>query len=330
MDRERFDALTRALAAKGSRRGAFATLLGVAFLGQSPDALAGRGKSKGGHGKSRGHGGHKGNGKNHGHDTDRSLEAQNDTASAQEIDLQLASAGDESAITPNAVQAASRNGNGKHRRRGQGNGKGKGRAKKAHPDGGDGQAQKVQAQAGGCCGNKGCTNPGKASYSQDCNFAGSDFSGTDATAANLLGVDGRKTVFSTQAKPGNWYRVNFSYACLGEAKFAYADLRKVNFAYACLADADLSNAQADSSTNYTNAILCRTKMPDGSASNRDCNSGTSCCPTCSSDAQCGSGRDLLQWQMQERRLLQRGRLRDGDLPDQGLHRQPVQVHADLR
>ena len=47
MDRERFDALARTLATKGSRRGALGALLGAALLGNSPDALAKHGKGSG-------------------------------------------------------------------------------------------------------------------------------------------------------------------------------------------------------------------------------------------------------------------------------------------
>ena len=50
MDRERFDALARLLAATGSRRGAVGALVSVALLGHNPDVLAdqkqGRGKGK--------------------------------------------------------------------------------------------------------------------------------------------------------------------------------------------------------------------------------------------------------------------------------------------
>ncbi len=51
MDRERFDALARVLAAKGSRRAAMAALLGLALFGCDPDegvAKPGRGEGNGG------------------------------------------------------------------------------------------------------------------------------------------------------------------------------------------------------------------------------------------------------------------------------------------
>jgi hypothetical protein len=46
MDRERFDALARLLAARGSRRGALGAVLGAALFGQGMDALAGPGKGR--------------------------------------------------------------------------------------------------------------------------------------------------------------------------------------------------------------------------------------------------------------------------------------------
>ena len=65
MDRSRFDALTRLLAAKASRRTAFGALLGVALLGKAPGVLAkGNGKGKQNHARSR----RKGKGKERGHD----------------------------------------------------------------------------------------------------------------------------------------------------------------------------------------------------------------------------------------------------------------------
>ena len=296
MDRERFDALTRALAAKGSRRGAFTTILGVAFLGQSPDALAGgkgKAKGKGGHGKGRGHGGHKGNGKGRGGSAGRETDAQIAAESVAEADLALADAGDEAVAAESAAPSSHRKGKGRGQAKDAAKAAARARPKtisRPKMTARDAETQSLQAQAGGCCGKKGCNFPTKKGYSQGCNFAGSNLAGIDGTLANLQEVDGRQTVFSTQAKPGIWYQTNFAYACLGEAKFNYADLRKANFVYACLVDADLSNAKSDSSTNYTNAILCRTKMPDGSISNRDCNRGTSCCPSCTANAQCGSGK----------------------------------------
>ena len=57
MDRERFDALTRLFASRGSRRGAVGALVGMALAGRSSDSSAepGKGKAKG-RGKGRGGG----------------------------------------------------------------------------------------------------------------------------------------------------------------------------------------------------------------------------------------------------------------------------------
>ena len=51
MDRERFDALTKMFATKGSRRAAFAGFLSAAVLGGGAEALAksGKGKHRGQH-----------------------------------------------------------------------------------------------------------------------------------------------------------------------------------------------------------------------------------------------------------------------------------------
>ena len=57
MDRERFDLLARLLATKGSRRGAFGALLGVALLGHEPEEIDSKSKGKKrGKGKSKGRG----------------------------------------------------------------------------------------------------------------------------------------------------------------------------------------------------------------------------------------------------------------------------------
>lgn len=69
MDRERFDSLARVIAAKRSRRGAVAAILGLAVLGHGSPVDATPGKAKGkGHSNNGGAGHDKGHGQGHGND----------------------------------------------------------------------------------------------------------------------------------------------------------------------------------------------------------------------------------------------------------------------
>jgi hypothetical protein len=69
MDRERFDALTRLFASKGSRRAALGAVIGVSLFQSGARVRAEPGKAKGkGHGKDRGAGHDKGNGQGHRND----------------------------------------------------------------------------------------------------------------------------------------------------------------------------------------------------------------------------------------------------------------------
>ena len=239
-------------------------------------------------------------------------------------------------------------GNGRGKGRGNGRHKGKPGQGKGHQTHGDDDQAKsrghrrtsgnsrrktnkpIEAEAGGCCGAKSCAVPSLKSARPNCNYAGADLSGVNGSLSDLRSIDGRKTTFSTATRKGNWSQANFSDACLGGARFTSADLRKTNFANACLVDADLSNALGDSSTNYVNAVLCRTRMPNGSINNSGCGKASACCPVCDREHPCAAGQSLLQRQVPKRRLLHGQRLRDKDLPEHDLHRQSVQVHADLR
>jgi hypothetical protein len=139
-----------------------------------------------------------------------------------------------------------------------------------------------QAIAPRCCGQRTCDLPTKHSDRQECFYVGFDLSGIDAQGTNMSRVDGRDTVFSTASRPSNWSRVSFESACLQASSFVGADLRAANFKLACLVDADLTGARVDASTNFHEAILCRTRVPAGSGlnGNRDCTRPTSCCSTC--------------------------------------------------
>jgi hypothetical protein len=71
---------------------------------------------------------------------------------------------------------------------------------------------------------------------------------------------------------------NLSQANLTEAQLAGADLRGVDLSGACLVGANLLNATIDDETNFDDAILCRTLMPNGEIDDSGCDEGTRCCP----------------------------------------------------
>jgi hypothetical protein len=102
--------------------------------------------------------------------------------------------------------------------------------------------------------------------------------------------NGTGTIFSTDAQPSNLSRVNFKFACLARSVFRRADLRFSDLQGTCLVDADLTGAVTNTSTNFWNAIFCRTKMPDGSINNSGCGNGTACCPTCDERTACPPGQ----------------------------------------
>ena len=63
-----------------------------------------------------------------------------------------------------------------------------------------------------------------------------------------------------------------------------------NLGGACLADAKLTGAAINASTNFADAVRCRTVMPDGRIDNSGCNLGTDCCPTCDAAHPCPAGQ----------------------------------------
>jgi hypothetical protein len=144
-----------------------------------------------------------------------------------------------------------------------------------------------QAIPAGCCGTKSCPRPTAGSYRSDCNYAAGTISGR-YSGSNLSRIDGRRATFA-----GNASAVNFARACLQEATIT-ASVAGANFGSACLFGADLSGARnLDASAQLDDARLCRTLLPDGERSDRDCGDPTSCCgpsgptgPTC---ATCPTG-----------------------------------------
>jgi uncharacterized protein YjbI with pentapeptide repeats len=103
------------------------------------------------------------------------------------------------------------------------------------------------------------------------NLSGTNLSGADCSGANFNGAD--------------LSGVNLSHADLSETDFSHANLNGANLSSADLSDANLSDAnlrRADLSGAYANlgslvnlgqldqAILCRTTLPGGTISNRNC------------------------------------------------------------
>ncbi len=224
MGHERFDALTRLLAARGSRRGAFGALLGMLVAGHDlgHGAATGRGKGKG-----------------------------------------------------------------------RGKAKSQGRGKKSGAGG-----ARIEATATRCCGTKSCAKPTAGSNRYECNFAGMNLSGRAMTGVNFGRIDGRKTNFSNANVKGS----NFGSACLHGAIFTGANVSSANFDRACLFGADFTGARnLNVSVNVATALLCKTRLADGSLSDRDCARASTCCGECSADGDCD-----------ENQVCCNGTCRDGD------------------
>ncbi len=100
-----------------------------------------------------------------------------------------------------------------------------------------------------------CT-PGSGALNARCDFSRSSM---------LRGLNARGAVLSS--------------ANLSFADATAADFRGAALSNACLVGATLRDAAIDGSTVLNGAIFCRTVMPDGSINDRDCASGTECCPT---------------------------------------------------
>ena len=289
MDRERFDELARLLATRGSRRSAIGALFGVAILGQDPDDAQAK-KAK----KSRkdGGGANKNNDRNN-RDRNKNRNrnqssGQNDNAgdaaqrqAAPEVEFEDAAAAPEPDANPEVRAEAARGG--KRRAKGRGKGKAKGRNKKQATS----RISQTQAESTRCCGTKSCTKPTVGSNRYECNFAGQNLSGLTMTGVNFGKIDGRKTNFTNANVKGS----NFGDACLQGAIFKGANLASTNFDRACLFGADFTGAKnLNVSVNFSSALLCKTKLPDGTVSDRDCGKATACCAACDAQRPCTNGQ----------------------------------------
>jgi len=148
----------------------------------------------------------------------------------------------------------------------RGKGKGKGKARSQSKGKGKDKKRKVKGQAVPAnCFIQGCTLTTS-------NLTKCDFGGTSTLKDKKL----------------NGY--NLSNINLEDADASGANFTGVNFAKSCLVDANLTGAIINNTTNFSQTIRCRTKLPNGTIDNSGCNKGTTCCPTCIElgDA-CGAG-----------------------------------------
>jgi hypothetical protein len=265
MDRERFDALTKLCATKGSRRVAFAGLLSAALLGTGAEALAksGKGKHRGQH-QDRGKGHDNGRGKGRDQGNDSQDHAQPDQAKPR-------SARDEAADTAppasDAQRAASdhpgvqaeagkeqakgpNRGNARSSGQGQGKGRGKGKSQGNGAERGARVTTQTSCYPGAPC------RIGKGHNDQGCDFTGATgFQGNDVSGSNF-------------------FQANFTRVDATGANF-----RQTNLSQGCVVDTNLKGAKL-SLENAAKAIFCRTIMPDGSINNSGCSQSTNCCQTC--------------------------------------------------
>ncbi|MEO1866144.1 MAG: pentapeptide repeat-containing protein, partial [Pseudomonadota bacterium] len=84
-----------------------------------------------------------------------------------------------------------------------------------------------------------------------------------------------KALGQTKLNGANLRRANFMRTELKYAKLIGADLRSANFTWADLYQANFTNANLSGallaeSRNLSEAIFCRTVMPDGAVSNLNC------------------------------------------------------------
>jgi uncharacterized protein YjbI with pentapeptide repeats len=99
---------------------------------------------------------------------------------------------------------------------------------------------------------------------------GADLTGADLTGAILRGVNlFRAELAGADLTGADLREANLSFANLSGASLRSADLTGAPLSGAVLDGADLTGANL-SGTNLRGAHLCRTTLPDGSISNRDC------------------------------------------------------------
>jgi hypothetical protein len=137
----------------------------------------------------------------------------------------------------------------------------------------DVRSARVEQMPSGCCGTRTCPLPDPGSQSALCAFPGANLAGRDLRRAQLAKISGQGADFSGAQAQG----ASFGAACLQRANFTGANLTGAQFGKACLFGVDLRDAIVDVSRTLRTALLCRTTMPDGSVSNRDCAKSTPCC-----------------------------------------------------
>ncbi|MFN8593906.1 MAG: pentapeptide repeat-containing protein [Thermomicrobiales bacterium] len=254
MDRDRFDALARLLAASGSRRRALGAALGVLLLGRSPQTLARRHHRRArGNGKSR----HHEDGNHERHHAGSEPEATSRSVSRNdETGAQRSSAGRTGDTAP---QQASVERTGR-----------RGKAKR--------QGKKPQAQ----CFDGGPCLPAPRANLQRCDFSGSNtLANVDCTQCNLQGATLRRA---------NAANANFSNANLGRTCLVEADLRGAtitggtNLRGAIRCRTTMPDGSIDNSGCASGTACCPTCIGIGETCGGD--AGGSCC----GGAVCQNGR----------------------------------------
>jgi uncharacterized protein YjbI with pentapeptide repeats len=128
-----------------------------------------------------------------------------------------------------------------------------------------------------CCGAGNCSLPQPGGIFEQCNYSGRSLAGGDHQGALFSGIDGRGADFDHSDNRG----ALFVDACLQGASFRGARLGGAVFSGACLVDADFAGADLGGEDDaFAGGLLCRTILPDGAISNRDCDAGGRCCQNC--------------------------------------------------
>ncbi len=112
-------------------------------------------------------------------------------------------------------------------------------------------------------------------------------------------------------------RCNISRANLRGANLSGVNLTAANLSGSCLIDANLTGAIIANTTNLYNAIFCNTTMPNGSVNNSGCESGTTCCSTCTPTTCQNLGKSCGEWPDGCDGTLQCGSCGTGQLCDDG-------------
>jgi uncharacterized protein YjbI with pentapeptide repeats len=108
-------------------------------------------------------------------------------------------------------------------------------------------------------------------------YDGCDFSGRDFSGLNMGGASYRHDDFAGAVLDGaNMQGAKFLSANFRGVSAKNADISGAGFNFACLFDADFTGTLFAGPV-FAQAFLCRTVLPDGSVSNRDCASSDACC-----------------------------------------------------